>query len=96
MIYSNINILDLIINYLISLSYNSLFLQIKLDIKQTAAATNNGTVDTNVLALPSNKRRTKKVNESGPIKILSKKQRKRLEKIVSTKQKKASVSSEFV
>ncbi|KAF2354946.1 Helicase-associated domain [Trinorchestia longiramus] len=43
----------------------------------------------NALVLPGQRRKTKKVREAEPVKLLSKKQRKRLQKIVDTKKKKA-------
>lgn len=47
----------------------------------------------NALVLPSKKRKTKVKNDAGKItKILSKKQRKRLEKVVEKKKKKENVS----
>lgn len=48
--------------------------------------------DSNVLALPSRKRRTKKlIQDEQKVKPLTKKERKRLEKIIAVKDKKAKV-----
>ena len=49
--------------------------------------------DTNVLAMPAKKEKEKvrRLEDAAPVKRLSKKQRKRLEKILDTKKKKAQV-----
>lgn len=72
------------------------FFQIKLDIVDDGAATEYGGYDqSNALVLPSEKRRTKikKDKESNVTRILSKKQRKNLEKIVDKKKKKEGVGT---
>ncbi|KAK3084248.1 hypothetical protein FSP39_010668 [Pinctada imbricata] len=61
--------------------------KIKLDLGDDGKST---TDDSNVLALPSEKRQTKvKVTEDKPVKKLTKKERKRLQKIIEQKEKKA-------
>lgn len=53
-----------------------------------------GIDESNALVLPSRKRKTTKIDEEGSkVRILSKKQRKRLEKIVEKKQKKTQRAS---
>jgi hypothetical protein len=66
-------------------------LQIRLD--KNVYAEQQQHDDCNVLALPSEKRNTKRTKDKHPVptKLLSKKQRKHLEKIVEKKKKKANV-----
>lgn len=74
------------------------FLQIKLDIAEQGSKDFNGYDASNPLILPSKKRESKirKNNEHGTItRILSKKQRKNLEKIVDKKVKKEGVRTTF-
>lgn len=55
------------------------------------------TENSNILALPSKKRKTKVVDEAvKKKKVLTKKQRKNFEKIVERKEKKAKVDSIFI
>lgn len=70
--------------------FNFLF-QIKVELENVEAET----YDTaNALVLPSKKRATKKLRDknAAPVKLLSRKKRKQLEKIVDQKKKKARVS----
>lgn len=67
----------------------SLFFQIKLD---SCVIQRDNYDECNALVIPSQKRRTKKRNETVAVsKILSKSQRKRLQKIVDKKKKKENV-----
>lgn len=65
-----------------------IFPQIKVNLKGANAADHG---DSNTMVLPSQKRKTKKLHYDSKIKIISKKGRKRLEKIVATKEKKSQV-----
>jgi ATP-dependent RNA helicase DHX37/DHR1 len=70
----------------------SLFFQIKLDSSFIQRANYD---ECNALVIPSQKRRTKKRNETVAVsKILSKSQRKRLQKIVDKKKKKENVGAQ--
>lgn len=65
-------------------------LQIRLEFSNSEYGSNDAS---NLLALPSNKRKTKIIQEKKEkIRFLSKAQRKKLEKIVDKKRKKANVS----
>lgn len=68
--------------------------QIKLDIVDLESTEYGGYDQSNALVLPSEKRNTKikKDKDSNVTRILSKKQRKNLEKIVDKKKKKEGVS----
>jgi ATP-dependent RNA helicase DHX37/DHR1 len=67
-----------------------IFFQIKLDSSFTQ---HNNYDECNALVIPSQKRRTKKKNDTITVtKILSKSQRKRLQKVIDRKKKKENVS----
>lgn len=71
---------------------STFFLQIKLDLPEHENGEYKTTAGENALVLPSQKRQTKFKKTENVTRILSKKQRKKLEKIVEKKKKKEQVS----
>ena len=67
-----------------------MYFQIKLDLEDVKGVKYD---TSNAIVLPSEKRKTKKVRnkKAPPVKLLSKKQRKKLEKIIDQKEKKEKV-----
>lgn len=85
---ANLNLVTVVATDIVSFM-TSLFFQIKLD---SSFIQRDSYDECNALVIPSQKRRTKKRNETVAVsKILSKSQRKRLQKIVDKKKKKENV-----
>jgi hypothetical protein len=87
-VIANLNLVIVVVTDFVSFM-TCLFFQIKLD---SNFIQRDSYDECNALVIPSQKRRTKKKNESVAVpKILSKSQRKRLQKIVDKKKKKENV-----